>query len=144
MIIGTVNNIQGTSPLGVDVDPLTPGVTNFSFGDIGGKQKVALAISEMPSHDHGGATGNDGGHTHNLTDPGHTHNMLGQNGIGGLARVRTGNGNTSPSVTTDSATTGISIDSVADHAHSINGQGGGDKHENLPTYISLVWIMRIN
>jgi len=61
-----------------------------------------------------------------------------------LARVRTGNGNTSPSVTTDSATTGISIDSVADHAHSINGQGGGDKHENLPTYISLVWIMRIN
>lgn len=144
MVIGTVNNIQGTNPLGVDVDPITPGVTNFSFGDIGGKQKVQLSIAEMPNHDHGGATSLAGGHTHTVNDPGHKHDILGQNGIGGLLRARTGTGNSSQNAETDDAITGITIDSAPDHAHTFVAEGGDQRHENLPTFISLVWIMRIN
>jgi len=116
---------------------------NYSVSDVGGSSSEVLTTSQIPAHSHGGTTSAGGGHTHSITDPGHTHEILGQNGFGGLQRARTGQGNTEPSVGTESSVTGISIAAEPDHTHVISSEGGGLQHNNLIPYYSLLYVMRI-
>jgi microcystin-dependent protein len=122
----------------------TSGGATWALGDVSGSETHTLTIAQMPSHNHGtnasdtvvgnNLTGLAGGHTHTITDPGHTHTGTpnqASTAINGASN-NTGNGGT-----TSSSTTGITINSVADHQHSIATQGGDDPHNNIqPT----IWM----
>ena len=57
-------NLSGRFVVGIGNN----GENNYSLGVDGGYDNVSLTISNMPSHDHGGSTGNDGGHHHLYRD----------------------------------------------------------------------------
>jgi len=99
----------------------------YSVGETGGADSVILNTTQIPSHNH------------TLTDPGHAHTYVGafwpspsgpeQNQAGSPEDKTDFNYGR----TTDSATTGITINNV----------GGGLAHENRPPYFALIYLMRI-
>lgn len=120
--------------------------SNLSLRTLGqyvGEETHTLTIAEMPSHNHGtnasdsvvgnNLTGIAGAHNHSITDNGHTHNITTAN-AGASVEDRVGQAidsvNEGPA-STQSATTGITINSNGDHQHSIATQGGDDPHNNM-------------
>ena len=123
--------------------------SKFSAGSTGGSLKIG--INNMPSHSHGGATGNAsadhvhdmgaqqvtlsggttgaaGGHSHGVSDPGHSHTY----GTAPMKNMSTGGDRTNawasgsnpqpePQVPTSHSGTGIGIQGVGDHTHTISG-----------------------
>lgn len=73
-------------------------------------------------------------HDHNITDPGHNHTLTAQQDIGG--NTDDGGGpderSTQATITSNSNTTGISIDN----------EGVSGTNANLPPYYALAYIMR--
>lgn len=117
------------------------GLTPRLIGDIIGTETHVLTSNEMPnhqhtgttstngSHNHGGATSTTGNHSHGVTDPGHTHSQTTINDD------FNNSGTDPPGFSADSAgtrtwnninssTTGITINSNGDHAHTISTDGG--------------------
>jgi len=88
------------------------GVSAAAVGNSGGEQAHAQQISEMPSHNH------------TINDPGHSHSMENGTGSGGVG----GGGTNNPPAGTNSATTGITV----------NTTGGGNAFNVVqPTIIFL-------
>jgi hypothetical protein len=87
-------------------------------------------------HAFSGSTDEAGGHSHTITDPSHSHTQTwGQGGAGAFV----GNGLVSTSVlantsATNSASTGISINDIGDHAHSVSGNTGGISDTHTHTF----------
>lgn len=123
------------------VDDFGAGVTNripaalldnsasfTSLGASGGVASVTLTLDQIPAHNHGGATGAAGSHSHiyqrgsptQAASSGGTYNAENAN-IGG-----------------DTATS-----TVGDHAHTIAAQGGGQMHTNLPPVMALGAYIRL-
>lgn len=114
----------------------------YNLADQGGLQEVILTVGEMPSHTH--TTSNSGAHTHTITDPGHKHNYQTPR------QINNGERDDNPQVDhttvikeTESATTGISINSGGDHTHTLSAVGGSEAHQNLPPYMAMNWIIRV-
>lgn len=123
---------------------------DWMLGDASGAETHTLTIAEMPSHNHGtdasdtvvgnNLTGAAGGHTHTINDPGHTHSYFNQpNTVNPATSLTTTDvaDNVNVNQTTGSSTTGITINSVSNHQHSIATQGGGDEHNNMQPTLFL-------
>lgn len=116
--------------------------TNTAFDVMGetGGSKDAIVVSH--THTLTGTTSSNGAHTHNITDPGHGHVLEIRYGTDGSYVRPTGNtgfqGATDPSAIQRSGT-GISIQGVGDHTHSISGTadstGSSGTNANLQPYV---------
>ena len=107
--------------------------TQRVLGNWGGEETHLLSTSEMPSHSHGGTTGND--------SPDHNHGT--GNGQGFATHISgtttTSSGSTAPTVTgVVSATGGASVR----HAHSITPEGGGSRHAVVSPFVVTNYIIK--
>lgn len=111
-----IPDLRGRFPVGHD-----PSDVNMqNVGQTGGEKTHTLTVAEMPSHNHGGATG--------------------ANGL-----VTTGASSAVGSNQTYSAMGGgVASAVVGDlHTHSIGAQGGGAAHNTLPPFLALTWMFRV-
>ena len=104
--------------------------STYATGATGGASTVTLTSSEMPAHNHGATS------VSTVTDPGHTHTYKGQTGSSGSGVSSRDSENTT--LTTDSATTGITVATIT----NVGLTGGGQAHENKPPYYALAYIMK--
>ena len=142
---------QGRTLIGVG----TLDSDTYAAGATGGAARVTLTTTEMPSHNHGGATGwpsND--HTHSGTTSAsgsHTHSYYrftgstsgsqGTVAIDGNGPVRYNDLNESGWVGDHShpfTTGGVS----ENHTHAIASQGGDGAHENRMPYLAVYFWQR--
>lgn len=133
---------------------LTGGVDGSTAGSTG--NYPSLFTGTTGAHNHGALTGLTGAHVHTINDPGHSH-ILSAYDAGSsqtsLGRNVSNLGEVNPS--TGSSTTGITINSAGDHAHSIatDGQhnhsvtmtsvGQNAPHNTMPPYYVLIYIMKM-
>lgn len=98
------------------------------LGGIGGTEKVQLSVSNMPSHNHEGLTGNDSpDHVHSYTHP--DRNVQGY----GVA----------PAAWDWAAIVSANTDGAsARHKHSISSQGSNVAHDNIQPSVATKWIIR--
>lgn len=89
-------------------------------------QGHSLSTAEMPSHSHGVS---DPGHSHGINDPGHSHNFFAAIVSGESQDGNNDNEAFNENRTTNSATTGISINS-ANANIGIQSTGAGNAHSH--------------
>lgn len=115
-----VPDMRGRSAFGKDdmggsaanrITNAVSGITGTTLGASGGSQSVTLDLTMIPSHDHGGATGNDNPSLSAITSIGSTN---------------ADTPGTPVSVSTSPTTTALT------HTHSITAAGGGLAHNNMP------------
>ena len=137
---------QGRTLIGVgtlDSDTYTAGAT-------GGAARVTLTTTEMPSHNHGGATGTQSAnHTHSGTTAGagahaHTVGLSSQAYLyGSTSSVAVqASGSTTTSSVGDHAHAFTTGTESASHTHAITSQGGGGAHENRMPYLAVYFWQR--
>lgn len=169
-VVAGKDNMGGTS-----ADRLTNiggfgGVNGDILGATGGAESHALSVAQIPSHNHGGATGSDGVHNHTVTinsggshDHGgatsssgaHSHDItIGSDGgpASRVGRATTPNLDTAATSTDGAHTHTISSDgshthtntvsNAAAHDHTISSQGGGGAHNNIQPTIIFNMIIR--
>ena len=113
-----VPNAKGRVRVAVD-----SGQTEFdTLGETGGEKAHTLTVAEMPSHNHGGATGSS-----NISG-GSTGTTVGTS----TTRVAQGGG--------DSTT--MTNWGGSDHTHTISAQGDGGAHNNLQPFLVVNAIIR--
>lgn len=132
----------------------------YNAGSVGGAETHTLTVQEMPSHKHGGATGDGGVHTHTGTasEAGeHTHSAdikpYGRDGqknrrlynvdsiinggigseIGAKVDIQPGGAHSHEVV----------INSSGAHSHDINADGGGQAHNIMQPYLSVYMWKRV-
>jgi microcystin-dependent protein len=126
------------------------------LGQVLGAYTHTLTIAEMPTHNHSNVTdlsgtlivvNSNGAHTHGITDPQHAHSYTstvpGENAYdvaGGDQQIG------AQAATTGSSSTGITINSAGEHAHTITdpthnhrikNDGGSNAHNNIQPTIFM-------
>lgn len=135
----------GLGRVPVSLDP-----NNLRFDtseEVGGAETVALDVSQMPQHNHGGYTGDqDRDHTHTgYAYPSGNHNHQSYYRVGTRTVTGGGNANVADSgggytTTSDSGNHDHSVvtnGASGGHLHVIGPQGGNAAHENMPPYITV-------
>lgn len=133
----------------------------YSAGSTGGAETHTLTVQEMPSHKHGGTTGDGGAHTHTgaaseagtHTHTGSTYNTSnnGSNqyyGFRGLDVTRGRLINEKKyDVLIDEAgahTHDVTINDASNHTHTINAEGEGQAHSIMQPYVSVYMWKRVS
>jgi len=99
----------------------------YNTNETGGQDNVTLTKSEMPSHNHGGATNIDGDHNHQYE----------QRQTGGQVSSEFPNADSAGG--TDTKDTTIN----GAHSHSISSDGNDQAHENRPQFYALAFIYKL-
>lgn len=130
----------------------------YSAGSTGGAETHTLTVAEMPSHKHGGTTGEGGVHTHTgvaKTSGEHTHTCE-ISGYGSDFKNRKC-WNETESRRTELRTTeiiniksggehthDIQINDSENHTHIINSEGDGQAHSIMQPYLSVYMWKRVS
>lgn len=109
-------NLSGRFPLGA----------SGTVGAAGGASTRTLTTAELPSHNHGGATGSAGAHSHTVRFTQFS---------SGVGDVRYGGDSNDQSVTKTTSSDG-------DHTHAISSVGNGNAFDIMPPYLTVNWIIR--
>lgn len=116
-----------------------PGVADYDqIGEQGGAAAVQLtdAQSALPSHFH------SINHVHTINDPGHSHGILtGRNG--GNGQITKMDANNPDTKTTNSSTTGITVNFFGGNSGLVSKAVADQAHENRPPYYVLAFIMKL-
>lgn len=122
-------DLRGRAPIGAGTGT---GLTARSLGATVGAESHTLALSEIPSHDHGGATGNPSAtHTHTIT----ARTLSAQaEDIGFNFRAPGASSGTVQNIT--------SGNNSANHTHTISSAGSGGSHNNMQPSLALNFIIR--
>ena len=116
--------------------------SNYSIGNTGGANSVAITTSQMPSHNHGGTTNSAGAHTHKVVrDAGD------DGGNKSVARISSAGIYEEYDLSGHSNTANYGeTDTRGQHRHSFttDNTGSGQGHENRPAYYALAFIMRLH
>jgi microcystin-dependent protein len=144
------------------------GLTSRTLAQAGGEETHILTTTEMPSHNHGGATTGganlthghgiyDPGHGHSIYDPGHNHGINGStgenDGTNNWENRETYDWPYDTMVTSTSTTgigingnyTGISVNNSGSlsHDHTISSQGSSGAHNNMMPFAVLNYIIKL-
>lgn len=113
----------------------------YAPGDTGGADSVTLTEAQMPAHNHGGATGGDGAHSHRIFK-----SQTSNGGTGSLYPITFNNngGQTAYEVAFSNSVADAGFTSDAPtHTHSIATAGSGSSHENRPPFYALAFIQKL-
>ena len=130
----------------------------YSAGSTGGAETHTLTVQEMPSHKHGGATGDGGAHTHTgvaETAGEHTHTCEINDYGSDFQRRKFFEGKEGPRTIIKTAETlniksggehthNIKIDASENHTHIINSEGDGQAHSIMQPYLSVYMWKRVS
>lgn len=132
----------------------------YSAGTTGGAETHTLTVQEMPSHKHGGTTGDSGAHTHTgiASEAGeHTHTGVVYNGGGGIGPYRGARGlDILKVIPYDKSILDVSINKAgahnhdvtingaSNHTHTINVEGEGQAHSIMQPYLSVYMWKRVS
>lgn len=136
-------NMLGRIPVGAGtyIDPVL-GSTTRTLGSSAGAASHTLTVGEMPSHNHGGATGT---HVHQMFTP----STSGTQRIpaeGGDSVEVTSNQGGDFSYNLSGRISGATPDAgqTSSASSSISSQGGGASHNNMQPYLVLNYIIKSN
>jgi len=116
-------NLSGRFIVGFDKDN-----PQYQVGEAGGKETVTLTTSQLPAHNHSGATKDAGNHSHNFT---------------GAAKRGDGSGTGSSNHYYKAFARTTQVAGNHKHSFETNSTGGSKPHENRPPYFVLAYIIKL-
>jgi microcystin-dependent protein len=130
----------------------------YRAGTTGGAETHTLTVAEMPSHKHGGTTGDGGAHTHTgVAETAGEHTHTSEIGAYGTdfknrkywieeerARTRIKTDDVLNIKNGGAHTHNIQIDASENHNHIINSEGNGQAHSIMQPYLSVYMWKRVS
>jgi len=128
------------------------GLTARALAGLGGEENHTLLVAEVPALAVNIITTEDGSYTHTLVDPAHSHTYADR--VAGVNHANTAGfatgadellaAHNASTLSTTTSTTGITIDALPQHNHTVAGNtsGGGGLHNNMQPFAPLNYVIK--